>query len=114
MIRLECLPAGQIGGGPVLWEALAVCGQHRVVQFEAEKAKIVALDETGDLRQCHALLLDMKKQIAAGAEAEEILRFQDRGVSARIAALNQFLTKAADVISAAANWSVGVSRSDHS
>ena len=101
MIRLECLPAGQVSGGPVLWEALAVCGQHRVVQLESEKAQIVVLDETGDLSQGRALLLNMEKQITAGAEAEEILRFQDRGAGARIAALDQFLTKAANVFSAA-------------
>ena len=54
-------------------------------------------------RQGHALLLNMEKQVAAGAEAEEILRFQNRGVEMRIAALDQLLAKAADVFGATAN-----------
>src|SRR5438874_12245465 len=106
MIRLECLPAGQVVGGAVLGEALAVGSQHRVVQLETEKAELVALDETGDLRQGHALLLNMEKQIAAAADTKEILRFQDRGVRTRIVALDQFLTKAADAFSAAAKPSL--------
>ncbi len=41
MIGLEGRPAGEICRGPVLWEALAILGQHRVVQLEAEKVQIV-------------------------------------------------------------------------
>ena len=57
MIRLECLPTGQVDGGPVSWETLAVRRQQGVVQFEAEKAQIVGLDEAGDLCQGDVLLL---------------------------------------------------------
>jgi hypothetical protein len=102
MIRLERRPAGQVGSSSVLWKALAVYGQYRVVQLETEKTEFVTLDETGDLPQGHSLLLNMEKKIATAAEAQEILRFQNRGVSTSISASNQVLTKTADIFRAAA------------
>ncbi len=52
----------------------------------------------------------MKKQIAAGAETEEILGFQNGGVSSRIAAPDQLLAKAADIVRAVAKTALGDQR----
>src|SRR5579883_1103967 len=98
MIRLKCIPTGQVGGGLVLWEALAVGRQDRVIQFEAEKGEIAALQESRDLDQSHGLLLNMEEQVAAGAEAEEILRVQNGGKRGGIAALHQRLAETADLV----------------
>ena len=68
------MPVGQIGQRAVLGKASPITRRGIGVRpFEADELQIELANEPGDLRQGEALLLDMEDEIAAGAQAVEIL-----------------------------------------
>src|SRR3954470_13385667 len=78
VLALECIPAFQIGHRPSAGEFSSVVLQRACMHFESEEFESLAVEKFLDPRNGEPMLLHVKQQIAASADAEEIRKPRQR------------------------------------
>src|SRR5882724_4443890 len=78
VLALECIPAFQIGHRPSAREFSSVVLQRACMHFESEEFESLAVEKFLDPRNGEPMLLHVKQQIAASADAEEIRKPRQR------------------------------------